>query len=217
MPLEARSHRPHANKLKLKLKSNTRRTMKPTLSIPMLLLVVANVPFVSLAQQTDGPDPRPMTNPDPNPNVITGSEFGAITYNGATIDQIEATLGNEQELAAIFGMYSLKDEDTSPVGVIYYNYGENTVGYDPEFQQISVLEIKDNTWPVVVKGRTIRVGDSIQDLKAKFGANFEVSTSKYGPEKFSGFNSPENSFSDLFIWIDPTTNQITKIKYYILP
>ena len=65
--------------------------MKPTL-IPMLLLVVSNV---SLAQQTDGPDPRPMTNPDPNPNVITANEFDAITYNGATLDQIEATKGQQ--------------------------------------------------------------------------------------------------------------------------
>ena len=213
MPLEARSHRPHANKLKLKLKSNTRRTMKPTLSIPMLLLVVANV---SLAQQTDGPDPRPMTNPDPNPNVMTGSEFLAITYNGATLAQIEATQGNEQELAAIFGTYLSKSKSDNRNYIDFY-YQNNVLGYDYEFQQISVLEIKDNTWPVVVKGRSIRVGDSIQDLKAKFGANFEVRTSKYGPEKFSRFNSPENSYSGFFIEIDPTTNQIIRMKYFVFP
>ena len=213
MPLEARSHRPHANKLKLKLKSNTRRTMKPTLSIPMLLLIVANV---SLAQQTDGPDPRPMTNPDPNPNVITGSEFGAITYNGATLDQIEATLGNEQALYGLFGNYSSKRE---PEGFsdVAFHYRSNMIYYSYEYQRVGIIEIKDNTWPVVVKGRSIRVGDSIQDLKAKFGANFEVSTSKYGPRKFSGFNSPENSYSDLYIKIDPATNRITEIRYYVLP
>ena len=211
MPLEARSHRPHANKLKLK--SNTRRTMKPTLSIPMLLLVVANV---SLAQQTDGPDPRPMTNPDPNPNVITANEFGAITYNGATLDQIEATQGNEQALYGLFGNYSSKREyDDLPKISLQYQF--NRIGYDYELQRITAITIKDNTWPVVVKGRSIRVGDSIQDLKAKFGANFEVSTSKYGPRKFSGFNSPENSYSDLYIKIDPATNRITEIRYYVLP
>ena len=212
MPLEARSHRPHANKLKLKLKSNTRRTMKPTL-IPMLLLVVANV---SLAQQTDGPDPRPMTNPDPNPNVITANEFDAITYNGATLAQIEATQGNEQALYGLFGNYSSIDNSNGSSYVTFY-YQNNTINYDYQMNWVVSIAIKSSTWPVVVKGRTIRVGDSIQDLKAKFGANFEVRTSKYGPEKFSRFNSPENSFSGFFIEIDPTTNKIIRMKYFVFP
>ena len=142
--------------------------------------------------------------------------LGPLPITGATLDQIEATQGNEQALYGLFGNYSSIDNSNGSSYVTFY-YQNNTINYDYQMNWVVSIAIKSSTWPVVIKGRSIRVGDSIQDLKAKFGANFEVITPEYGSDKFSRFNFPENGYSSFNIRINPTTNKIVELKYYIYP
>jgi hypothetical protein len=149
--------------------------------------------------------------------LITEAEFNAITYNGATIADIEATDGVEFALRKLFGDYTTKKE-SDVFDSITFQYHFNQMSYDYEYDRVISITIKDNTWPVVVQGNTFRVGDSIDDLQQKFGAGFKTYTSKYTTGRiFTGFSFETNDYNDLFIEFDPDTERITRIKYYLIP
>ena len=150
-------------------------------------------------------------------NLITEAEFNAITYNGATIADIEATDGVEFVLRKLFGDYMTKKE-SDVFDSITFQYHFNQMSYDYEYDRVISITIKDNTWPVVVQGNTFRVGDSIDDLQQKFGAGFKTYTSEYASGRiFTGFNFETNDYNALNVRFDPDTERITRIKYYLIP
>jgi hypothetical protein len=59
-----------------------------------------------------------------NTNHISCEEYHAITFNGKTIEQINATEGDPQQLQQLFGSYS-SVEQYEGVGSIRFNYGAN--------------------------------------------------------------------------------------------
>ena len=149
-------------------------------------------------------------------NIITESEFSSITFNGKTITEIEATLGNDDELLNTFGSYTSKEKSDSG-SYVTFNYGTTRVNYSYEFTRLVSLVITDNSWPVVVQGKTIQVGNSVQDLKNKFGNDFMIFSSEYVSYLHTGFTYSGNDYNSVSLEINPETELISEITYYIIP
>ena len=107
-------------------------------------------------------------------NVISTYSYKNITYNGKTIQQIEATEGNPASIVNLLGQYSsfVEAEDSDRKTFLF---GENRIGYSEDFASgVSRLTVNDNSWPVVIMGKMVRVGDSEASLREKFGPNIKM-------------------------------------------
>ncbi len=154
--------------------------------------------------------------PNVKSNIIAQSEFENIKIKGKTLAQIEATQGNEQNLYFIFGSYTSKD-DSKGSDYVTYNYGLNAIVYDYVLNRVVSIIIRNQDWPVSVKGEQISVGKTIQELQNKFGSSFQIFESDYGPEKFSGFTYSGNDYNAIDILFNTINNSVEEITYFILP
>ncbi|MGM0587839.1 MAG: hypothetical protein ACQETE_05470 [Bacteroidota bacterium] len=152
-------------------------------------------------------------------NYITEAQYHAVTFNGITISQLNATNGQSQALQQLLGnTSSVKDGQFTKTFI----WGSNKIHfrYDKEDTngKITRLEIKGSSWPVTIKGYSVRVGDSETSLQQKFGQDLKILHSKIGdPVKFVAFNYPNHDYSGISINISPFTNDIVKIIYFVSP
>jgi len=153
-------------------------------------------------------------------NNISCEEYGNITFNGATIDQINATEGDPQELQRLVGSFtSIQESDTfwertfkQGNNTLIFNYKKGNVN-----GHVTNILINDDQWPVNIKGHTIKVGDSVADLKQAFGSDLIVGESKYFTEHFVTFGCAGNDYDGWVININPETNKIFEITYFVNP
>jgi hypothetical protein len=187
-----------------------------TLLIAIVTLISTNV----FAQGQIG-DPNTINNPiqtQPNGrNLISCSAYDSITYNSYTINQINATDGNNSSVQSLWGANtSVTNNDTSRERV--FKFGSNIVAFNTEFDLLTNIEITNSQWPVKILGKEIRVGDSFEEMKQKFGSNLKII---YKPEIDSNyvatFNCSNNDYDGILIDFNTATHQIMKIIYFKNP
>ena len=149
-------------------------------------------------------------------NIISCEEYGNITFNGITIDQINATEGTHQKVKQLLGTYTSVEEDKGSRSRSFM-YGNNRIGFNYEFGYVSRITIKDAQWPVKIKGHAIRVGDSEADLKQAFGSDLIVTETPYFSNNIVSFNCQGNNADGLHIHVNPETDKVVKIKYWVNP
>ncbi|MGM0588141.1 MAG: hypothetical protein ACQETE_07010 [Bacteroidota bacterium] len=142
-------------------------------------------------------------------NLISCSEYAAITFNGHTIEQIRATDGEASQVKQLWGDYSSVDV-VDIIGEYTYYYNTNMISFLES--RLGRLEINDNTWPITVLGKTIRVGDSFSELQQKFGKDI---ITRHTP--LISFNCEINEYDGLLIDLDQSKNEVTRIVYFVNP
>jgi hypothetical protein len=157
----------------------------------------------------------PLLTQERGRNLISCSAYNEITYNGYTIDEVNATNGNSSSVQSLWGTFSSVAEKAWEKKFIFDN---NEVAFDTDQKRVTNIEIKDGQWPIKVLGKEIRVGHSFSELKQKFGNDLKVI---HKPEINSNyvvtFNCTGNDFDGLLIDLDVETNKVEKIIYFINP
>jgi len=149
-------------------------------------------------------------------NIIPCNDYKAITYNGKTIAQINATNADPQSVQQLWGSYSSIDEREDARSRSFH-YENNKVHFDTELGHVGRIDILNNQWPVVIQSKTVRVGDSVSSLQQAFGSNLIVAQSQYSPRTFISFNCNGNEADGIHLDIDSNTNTITSITYWVNP
>lgn len=160
------------------------------------------------------------TNAQVRVNLLSKAQYEAITFKGKTIAQINNSKGSSRDMDALFGTPATTKLNEESISKTYiYDGNEILFRYDSGFTngQVTILEITDSHWPVVINGKTIKVGDTETSLKQKFGSTLKIFDSVYRQGRFLAFNYSENDYDSIHIDINPATNTVTKIEYYILP
>lgn len=143
-------------------------------------------------------------------NMIACEEYGNITYNGFTTDKIRKAEGEATDLRQLFGKPTSVDDANRIIGAFTYYFGSNSLSFRES--ELTNIEIKDREWPVTVQGKTIRVGDSLSELRQKFGEDL---TFLY--RNGISFNCPINEADGLHIELDSNTRKVSKIHYWVNP
>ena len=183
-------------------------------SVPALLsLLVLLAPNV-LAQRAIVGANNPLVEQPRGENIISESSYLGIKYNGSTIGQIDATNGTSEGVQQLFGDYSSLSGDPI-LGNKVYKFGTNLVSF---YTGLTRIEVNDSSWPVIVQGQTVKVGDSFSQLQQKFGQNLKIMfVPKIDPNYFVSFNYPRNDFDGFLININPGSHKVVSIVYFVSP
>ena len=150
-------------------------------------------------------------------NLISCSAFDAITYNGHTISQINATGGIQSSVQSLWGSYTTVNEnDTSPERLFMFD--EAKVAFNTETGRLTTIEISNYHWPVVILGKEIKVGDQFNKLKQEFGSNIKIIYKPAISDRYVvSFNCSGNDYDGLLIYFNPASHEVDEIKYYKIP
>ncbi|MEQ9091923.1 MAG: hypothetical protein RIE52_12585 [Balneola sp.] len=152
-------------------------------------------------------------------NIISDSQYQQIKYNGYTINQLNSIANDEQLLYDIFGHPSSKN--ITSFGSINYEFADLTLGYyaqaeDPYISGFTAISRSALT--VKVLGESIRVGDSFDLMKQRFGNDLKIKPSTLrAPDYILIFDMEVNEWDGLLIYFDASTNQVKEITYFINP
>ncbi|MEQ9091922.1 MAG: hypothetical protein RIE52_12580 [Balneola sp.] len=162
---------------------------------------------------------NPLTTQERGRNIITQKQYENITYNGHTIAQLNSIANDEELLYDIFGSPSSKS--VSSFGSINYKFTGLDLGYYAQVENPYISGItatSRSALTVKVLGKSIRVGDSFEDLKQQFGDDLKILyTPELDPDYSISFNSEFNEWDGLLIDLDISTNKINEITYFINP
>ena len=151
-----------------------------------------------------------------NTNHLTCDDYEAITFNGKTIEQINATNADPQNVQQLLGNYSSVNELGENRSRTLY-YGENRIGFTYDVQTyVTRITITNDQWPVVIQGNTVKVGDTVASLKQAFGDDLIIGQSQYVSYSFVAFGCSEKD-TGINLKIDPDTNSVTEIVYFVSP
>jgi hypothetical protein len=149
-------------------------------------------------------------------NMIPCDDYEAITFKGKTIEQLNATNAEPQVVQQLFGNYSSVDELEENRSRAF-NYGDNRIGFTYDVQTfVTRITITNDQWPVVIQGNTVKVGDTVASLKQAFGNDLIVAESQYRPRTFVAFGCSQKD-TGVDFEIDPDTNTVTEIVYFVSP
>lgn len=152
-------------------------------------------------------------------NIISDSQYQQIKYNGYTMAQLNSIANDEELLYDIFGNPSSKN--VSSFGSINYKFTGLDLGYYAQVENPYISGItatSRSALTVKVLGKSIRVGDSFEDLKQQFGDDLKILyTPELDPDYSISFNSEFNEWDGLLIDLDISTNKINEITYFINP
>ncbi|TVR30322.1 MAG: hypothetical protein EA390_08390 [Balneolaceae bacterium] len=149
-------------------------------------------------------------------NMIPCDDYEAITFNGETIDQLNATNAEPQDVQQLLGNYSSVDE-LGENRSRAFNYGDNRIGFTYDVQTfVTRITITNDQWPVVIQGNTVKVGDTVASLKQAFGSDLIIAESQYRPRTFIAFGCSDKD-EGVDLEIDPETNLVAEIVYFVSP
>lgn len=176
-------------------------------------------PIVATGQTTIGdidPTPdHPLISQPRGLNMISCSAYGAITYNGHTKDEVNATEGKNSSIQSLWGTYSSVEVKTWEKVFLFDN---NVVAFDTEENRVTRIEINNNKWLIKVLDKEIRVGDTFSELQQKFGSDLKI---RYKPEinpnYAVAFDCSGNDYDGLLIDLNPETNKVIEITYFVNP
>jgi len=147
-------------------------------------------------------------------NNISCQEYQAINFNGHTIDELNATNGVSEPVKQFMGTPTNVDKDIGSRSRSF-TYGSNRISFNYEFDYVSGIRIKNNQWPVNIKGHTVKVGDSVAELKQAYGSDLIVVGSKYSSNKYVFFGCENTGSEGVNIKLDPDSNRIIEISYTV--
>lgn len=152
-----------------------------------------------------------------NTNYLSYEVYSNITFNGKTIEEINSTEGDPQQLQQLFGPSTSVDQDGAVLSRTFH-YGENIIHFSYEMGynsgRITNLEIVNDQWSLIISGNIIEIGDSTSDLHQQFGSNLIVAETPYFSTDIVSFNCQGNSADGIHIHVNPSTNKVVKIKYW---
>ena len=199
-------------KLTVNFKNKAMKNFRNSIIILSTLFLL--ITTISYAQVTTT---HPTQSQPNGQNIISCSAYESITYNGHTIDQINATNGDTSSIQSLLGSYtSATNNDNSWERL--FMFGSNRLAFDTEFERLTIIEIIDSQWPVKILGKEIRVGDHFNELKQKFGNDLKIIYKpEINPNYVVSFNCLENDYDGTLIDINVTTNTVEEIIYFINP
>ena len=172
-----------------------------------------------IAQHTivENEENNPIETQERGINFITKSAYEAISYNGYTISEINATEGNEQAVQQqLWGTPTSVEEQGASSRL--FKYGNNRVMFNTDFKYATNIIIKDNQWTLTVQGQAIRVGDTFSSLQQKFTEDLKIRyVPMIGPEYLVFFDHAENAYDGVGIYFNPETHRIQEIRYFVNP
>lgn len=177
--------------------------MKKQFLFIVFSLLLINTDFL-IAQQTT--------------NWLSESEFKAISFNGRTVAQLNATNGHSESLIQLMGTCT-SVEVPDGMRKTYYHFGENRLSYyyDTPANHLNSITITNTQWPVVIKGNTIQVGVTETQLKQFFGTSLIFVNSQHSNSRYVFFNFLNNDWDSVALVINPATQKVVEIEYYINP
>lgn len=183
------------------------------------LLLFAIISPALYAQDTVGDIPPPDLGQNPiqtqprGKNIISCSAYGAITYNGHTIDEVNATDWNFQQLWGTANTI----ENPAPWSK-YFTFGLNKISYNTADNRTQGLSIHDQQWSIIVLGKEIRIGDSFSELQQKFGQNLKIIYKpQIDPNYSVSFGCAGRDGDGMLIDLNPVTHKVVKIVYFVNP
>jgi len=148
--------------------------------------------------------------------MLPCDDYEAITFNGKTVQHLNATNAEPQNVQQLLGNYSSIDkhgENRSRT----FNYGENRISFTYDVQTyVTRFTLTNGQWPVVIQGNTVKIGDTVNSLKQSFGNDLIIGESQYVSYSFVAFGCNEKD-TGVNLKIDPNTNTITEIVYFVSP
>ncbi len=174
----------------------------------LLLLFLFALPY-HLVAQVSQQDQHSIRSAREATNMISCEDYSSIKYNGYTNGELDATKGDSSKIKQLWGDYTSVDVDKI-IGEYDYFYGENRFTfYD---STLTSLSIKESDWAVTVLGKKINVGDTLSELKKKFGKDLKIQYNYGYDVSFSCDMIDSESFS---IDLDLDTNKVVEITYVI--
>jgi hypothetical protein len=148
------------------------------------------------------------------------STYENISINGHTINEINSTEGQPQSLKDLLGSYtSMNNSDSFWERTFKYDTNTLLISYDHGYNngKMTNITINNSPWSIIVDGKLIEIGNSVTQLKNKFGDTLEVGISPYFKENFITLGCSGNDYDGWVINIDSETNKVYKIEYFINP
>ncbi len=143
-------------------------------------------------------------------NIISKTEFYNIKINNITLDDIQATEGNQIELINLIPA-TIQESNIDPNGEFcYYTYDGFEIGFSgnlgTEHLILGGFEITKNNWNITIQGVTVTIGDNISVL-----GNVIFNTQTNGSRSIVyQYCDGCNNFISIYI---NASNEITKIIY----
>jgi hypothetical protein len=148
-------------------------------------------------------------------NIISCSAYDAITFNNYKVSQVEGTYGQATEIQELWGTYSSTSFD-EVIGERIYHYNNNEITFLES--DLTLIEIRSSSWPVIVMDKSVQVGDSFSDMKQKFGSSLKIVYMPSIDNDYAvSFNCSGNDGDGIQISFDTTTHKVNEIIYYINP
>jgi|GEM_PF-734502 hypothetical protein len=152
-------------------------------------------------------------------NIISDSQYQQIKYNGYTMSELNSIANDEELLYDIFG--SPTSKNVSSFGNISYQFANLTLGYKTEYEENYISRItatSRSALTVTILGKSIKIGDSFDLMKQKFGSDVKIKPSTLrAPDYILIFDMEVNEWDGLLIYFDASTNQVKEITYFINP
>ncbi len=180
------------------------------------LICVIAIPLQ--AQQAVDPDSsHPIYTQQKGRNTLSKAQYWGIKYNGYTISELNDLFEDEELLFDVLGQPSLMEEDS--FGNISYNFNGLTATYQKEGNPNFIYGFSTtqrSALRVTILGKTIRVGDTFEQLIQHFGEDLKILQSSSVNSTINISFGIENIFYDgLMIHVNPQTLQIIEIAYYV--
>ncbi len=147
----------------------------------------------------------------PNPNLLTQTEFDNIKINGISLKSIMDSNGSPTIIENLLGISNSKEID-SDGDFNHFDYDGLRIGFsammsDDRSFVLSAFRITDNRASITIKNTTFTIGDNISLL-----GNVIFSVSTDGSNSII-FKIAANYNNYIAIDFNQTTNIITKIIY----
>ena len=174
----------------------------------LLLVFLFALPY-HLVGQVSQQDQSSIRSAREATNMISCEDYSSIKYNGYTVGELDATKGDSSNIKRLWGDYTSVEVDKI-IGEYDYFYGENRFTfYD---STLTSLSIEKSNWAITVLGKKINVGDTLSELKKKFGKDLKVQY-RYGYD--ISFSCEKIDSESLSIELNPDTNKVVAITYVV--
>lgn len=191
--------------------------MKSLINIIPFVLLLTISPTLFGQDHTIGNDlgENPIQTQMRGNNIISCTHYGSIKFNGYTIDEVNATDGNNSSVQSLWGTFSSVKVLTWQKAFLF---NTNKVSFNTEQKRVTRIEINNNQWPIKVLAKEIRVGDSFSELQQKFGSDLKIIYKPdIDPNYAVSFDCSGNDYDGLLIDLNPETNKVVKITYFMNP
>ena len=146
-------------------------------------------------------------------NELTENDFYNIQLAGKSLQTIIDTQGKPQNVEALFGK-ALKQEvyleSEGMADYVYHGFWLSFWSQESNKVELSGFEITNNQVSLIIKGVSIRIGDSIDKL-----GKVKQNTNRDGTKGVVYTTIGGIDYHFLYIDFDQQTKQITEIRYIV--